>query len=414
MIFLNQFIESSKFAVHALQNNKLRTILSLLGVTIGIFAIILVYAVVDSLEANIRGSINQLGDDIVYVQKWPFGGGGDYAWWKYLNRPEPSLNDAQELEKRVTKASQLIYVFGTNATAKYLNNAVENIDLIGAGYAFKELWNFNLGSGRYLTQQEAESGKPYCIIGVTIAEGLFGNEDPIGKIIKVMGRKLTVIGTFEKTGKTLVGQNYDQMVQVPVAYLRRLVNPKNVQGTAIVIKAKPNVGITELKDEVRGHLRSIHRLKPTAEDDFSLNEISILSAGLDSLFQVIGLAGTFIGGFSILVGGFGIANIMFVSVKERTTEIGIQKALGAKNSFILIQFLQESILLCLLGGAAGLLLLWPVVELATKIFEFTIFLSLNNILLGMSLSLIIGVVSGAFPAILASKMTPVDAIRTKQ
>ena len=414
MIFLNQLFESSKFALHALRSNKLRTFLSLLGVTIGIFAIILVYSVVDSLEANIRGSINRLGDNIVYVQKWPFGGGGEYAWWKYLNRPEPTMKDAAELENRLTKAEHVLFVFGTKSTAKYQSNSVENVDVIGAGHAFKALWDFNLGSGRYLTLQEAESGKPYCIIGVSIAEGLFGTEDPLGKTIKVLGRKLTIIGTFEKTGKTIVGQNYDQMVQVPAEYLRRLVNPNYSQGSAIVIKAKPNVSISELKDEVRGHTRSIHRLKPKVEDDFALNEISVLSAGLDSVFKIIGIAGTFIGGFSILVGGFGIANIMFVSVKERTTEIGIQKALGAKNRFILIQFLLESIVLCLLGGLAGIVLLIPVIALAAKISEFTIFLSATNIIIGIGLSLVIGVISGAFPAILASRMAPVDAIRSKQ
>jgi putative ABC transport system permease protein len=414
MLLINQLIESSKFALHALQNNKLRTFLSLLGVTIGIFAIILVYSVVDSLEANIRGSINRLGDNIVYVQKWPFGGGGEYAWWKYLNRPEPTMKDARELEKRLTKAEHVLFVFGTTATAKYRSNSVENVKVVGAGHAFKALWNFNLASGRYLTLQEAESGKPYCIIGLSVAEGLFGSQDPLGKTIKVMGRKLTIIGTFEKTGKTIVGQNYDQMVQVPAEYLRRLVNPNFTQGTAIVIKAKPKVSVAELKDEVRGYTRSIHRLKPKTEDDFALNEISVLSAGLDGVFKIIGIAGTFIGGFSILVGGFGIANIMFVSVKERTTEIGIQKALGAKNRFILIQFLLESIVLCLLGGVAGLLLLVPVIALAAKLSEFTIFLSSANIIIGISLSLAIGIVSGAFPAIMASRMAPVDAIRSKQ
>lgn len=407
-------LESFKFARHALQNNKLRTFLSLLGITIGIFSIILVYAVVDSLEANIRNSINKLGDNIIYIQKWPFGGGGEYKWWQYLNRPEPLPKDAVELEKRSTKAERFVFVFGQDGVAKVGSNSVDGASIIGATYYFQDVWQFNLGSGRYFTPLESSSGKPYCIIGADIAEGLFGNINPVGKSIKAKGRKLTVIGVFEKAGKTLVGQDYDKMVLVPASYLRKMLNPVNNQGNVIMVKAKPGVSVDELSDELRGNLRAIHRLKPRVDDDFSLNEISILSQSISSVFGIIGMAGTVIGGFSILVGGFGIANIMFVSVKERTSEIGIQKALGAKRNFILIQFLFESVMLCLVGGMLGLALLAPTVYVAANAFEFDLFLSTGNIVLGISLSLIIGIVSGALPAIMASRMTPVDAIRAKQ
>ena len=415
MLVFTQLTESFKFAMHALRNNRLRTFLSLLGITIGIFAIILVYSVVDSLEANIRNSVNKLGDNIIYIQKWPFGGGGgEYKWWQYLNRPEPLPRDAEELHKRMQKAENIVFAFGRESVVKVGNNSVEGTTVLGASYEFQEVWQFNLSDGRYFTELESNSGKPFCIIGADIAEGLFGTANPIGQRIKALGRKLTVVGTFEKTGKTLVGQDYDKMVLVPSTYLRKLINPVNNAGNVIMVKAKPNVTVSELSDELRGHLRAIHRLKPRVDDDFSLNEISILSQSISSVFQIISIAGTIIGGFSILVGGFGIANIMFVSVKERTGEIGIQKALGAKRSFILIQFLIESVMLCLVGGLIGLVLLVPIVYLATKAFEFDIFLSTYNVILGISLSLIIGVVSGAFPAILASRMTPVDAIRAKQ
>jgi putative ABC transport system permease protein len=413
MLIFNQLSESFKFALHALQGNRLRTFLSLLGITIGIFAIILVYSVVDSLEKNIRSSVEELGDNILYVQKWPFGGGGDFPWWKYLNRPEPYPKDAVALEKRSTKAANIAYVFGTNSNASFRNNTVENIDLIGGSYGFAAIWNFNLSRGRYFTEAESNSGKPYCIIGAEIAEALFANKNPIGKRIKVKGRKLIIIGVFTKVGKSLIGQNYDEMVHVPMAFLQRILNPLNTQGNAIMIKAKDGVSITELKDETRGNLRALHRLKPKIDDDFSLNEISMLSQSLDSVFGVLGIAGTVIGGFSILVGGFGIANIMFVSVKERTGEIGIQKALGAKNSFILIQFLTESIILCLAGGVVGLLMVYGSTYLAAKAFEFDIYLSAGNVILGIGLSLVIGLISGFIPAWSASRMEPVDAIRFK-
>ena len=414
MLILNQILESFKFAFYALRNNKLRTLLSLIGITIGIFAIILVYSIVDSLEKNIRDSVEELGDNILYVQKWPFGGGGDFPWWKYLNRPEPTPRDAIELEKRTIFADKIVFVYGINANASYKNNTVESIDLIGATKGFAEVWNFSLSEGRYLTDLEINTGKPFCIIGADIAEGLFGSASALGKRIKVKGRKLTVIGVFEKVGASLVGQNYDEMVNVPVPYLQKIINPKTSGGNVIMIKAKEGVSIGELKDDIRGALRSIHRLKPKVEDDFSLNEISMLSQNLDSLFGVLGMAGTFIGGFSILVGGFGIANIMFVSVKERTGEIGIQKALGAKNIFILSQFLIESVMLCAIGGVVGLILVYFATFGAAKAFEFDIFLSVRNTVLGIGLSLIIGLVSGFIPAYNGSRMNPVDAIRFKQ
>jgi putative ABC transport system permease protein len=413
MLLLNQGMEGFKFALQALRNNKLRTFLSLLGITIGIFSIILVYSVVDSLEHNIRSSINSLGSNIIYIQKWPFGGSGEYKWWNYLNRPEPQPRDALDLADRTQTAQHVVFVFGTGGNAKFKNNVVEQVDVIGATHAFADVWDFNLTEGRYFTELESNSGKPFCIIGADVADGLFASRDPIGKRIKVLGRKVTVIGVFEKTGQSLVGQNYDQMVHVPAAYLSKIRNPITMDGNLIMIKAKPEVTMDEMKDEVRGHLRAIHRLKPRVDDDFSLNEISMLSGQMDQLFFVVSIAGTIIGGFSILVGGFGIANIMFVSVKERTGEIGIQKAIGAKNAFILWQFLVESVMLCLLGGAIGLALVVPTVSLFTKFSGFYFFLSLNNVALGVILSFIIGLISGVVPAIMASRLNPVDAIRFK-
>lgn len=414
MLFFNQLFEGSKFAGQALRGNKLRTFLSLTGITIGIFAIILVYSVVDSLERSIRDSVNSLGDNVVYVQKWPFGGGGDFPWWKYLNRPEPTLRDAELLAKRTTRAEDVVFTFSTSATAKFSNNTVENASLRGVQYGIDNIWKYNLTAGRNITELEFTSAKPVAIIGDEVAKGLFDGADPIGQRIKIKGIKLTVVGVFERTGNDLLGRGLDETVMVPASYLTNILNPRLVNGNQIMVKAQPGVNIEELKDDLRSHLRAINRLKPKAEDNFSLNEISMLATSLDSLFNVLGIAGTLIGGFSILVGGFGIANIMFVSVKERTTEIGIQKALGARNRFILTQFLIESIILCLIGGVIGLLLVYFAAMGAARLFEFNIYLSVDNTVLGVVLSIIIGLVSGFIPAYTASRMEPVDAIRFKQ
>ena len=405
--------ESIVFAIISLTVNKLRTLLSLLGITIGIFAIILVYSIVDSLEKNIRDSVSQLGDNVVYVQKWPWGGGGEYAWWKYLNRPVPLSKEADLLRKRSQFAQNI--AFGSSvgrAAVKRNGNEAQGIEVLGVTYEYNQIWDFELAEGRYFTETEMGGGKPFCIIGSNIAEGLFApDESPLGQKITIRGQRLVVIGVFEKVGESLVGQSYDKQVVVPFKFVRTVVNTDRNDGNLIMVSAKPGVDLRQLKDELTGIMRSIRRLRPGADDDFALNDPSLISNQLDSLFGVLGLVGTVIGGFSILVGGFGIANIMFVSVRERTNEIGIQKALGAKNFVVLVQFLTESIVLCLVGGAAGLVLVWVGAFAAAKIFDFDIFLSTRNVIVGLGLSATIGLISGFIPAWMASRLNPVDAIR---
>ncbi len=411
--YLRLLKESFVFAFVSLATNKLRTFLSLLGITIGIFAIILVYSIVDSLEKNIRDSVSQFGDNVVYVQKWPWGGGGEYAWWKYLNRPVP-LNSEVELLRRRSQYAEHI-AFGSSlggATVKRDGFSASGVDVLGTTFEYNKIWNFELVQGRYFTEAEMSAGRPYCIIGASIAEGVFlSGEEIIGQRITISGQKLTVIGVFEKVGESLVGQSYDKMVIVPFKKVRMVVNTDKSDSNVIMVSAKEGVSIAQLKDELTGIMRSIRRLRPGADDNFALNDPSLISNQLDSLFSALGIMGTIIGMFSILVGGFGIANIMFVSVRERTNEIGIQKALGAKDFIILAQFLTESVVLCLLGGAAGLMLVAAAAFIAAKAFDLEIFLSLYNIVLGLGLSAGIGLVSGLVPAWMAARLNPVDAIR---
>lgn len=411
--YLRLLKESFVFAFISLATNKLRTFLSLLGITIGIFAIILVYSIVDSLEKNIRDSVSQFGDNVVYVQKWPWGGGGEYAWWKYLNRPVPLNNEVELLRRRSQYAENI--AFGSSlggATVKRDGFSASGVDVLGTTFEYNKIWNFELAQGRYFTEAEMSAGRPYCIIGASIAEGVFlPGEEIIGQRITISGQKLTVIGVFEKVGESLVGQSYDKMVIVPFKKVRMVVNTDKSDSNVIMVSAKEGVSIAQLKDELTGIMRSIRRLRPGADDNFALNDPSLISNQLDSLFGALGVMGTIIGMFSILVGGFGIANIMFVSVRERTNEIGIQKALGAKDFIILAQFLTESVVLCLLGGAAGLVLVGAAAYIAAKAFDLEIFLSLYNIVLGLGLSAGIGLVSGLVPAWMAARLNPVDAIR---
>ena len=414
MILLKILQESFRFAVQALIGNKLRTLLSLLGVTIGIFAIISVFAVVDSLEKNIRSSVESLGENVVFVTKWPWSMGGDYPWWKYYQRPLPTIQELSALEQRLEMAEAVTFVAGAgNKTAKFESNDVDGIGVVGVSHGYQDVYGFELSSGRYFSLLESATGKPVAIIGAHIAEVLFEGDDPLGKQIKFMGQKAVVIGVFEKAGDSIIGSSDDDNIVMPVKFARNFMR-LNSESTnpMFMVKAKAGVSNEQLKGDLTRVMRSVRRLSPKSDNDFALNETSILSKGIDMMFGVIDLAGIIIGGFSLLVGGFGIANIMFVSVKERTNIIGIQKAIGAKNYFILLQFLFEAILLCLIGGALGLLLVYGGTVFANAYIDFDISLSTSNIVTGLWVSILIGVVSGMIPAIAASKLDPVEAIRS--
>ena len=404
--------ESFRLAWHAIANNILRTVLSLLGVTIGILAIITVFTIVDSLEKNIRDSVNKLGTDVFYIQKWPWGADekGEYKWWDFWKRPEVKMDELYKLKEISSKSESLTFQISAERTLKYKSNSIKNVNIIACTNEYDKIRNFELFSGRYFTNEEMISGKNYAIIGYNISKELFGNNNVIGKKINLGGRKVHVIGVFEKEGDDITGNSLDYKVLIPIQFGRNIINIRQAN-PLIIAKSKKNVNKIDFKNDLKQAMRNIRRLKPKISDNFALNEISVISSALDSLFNIIGLAGMIIGGFSVLVGGFGIANIMFVSVKERTRLIGIQKSLGAKNNFILIQFLLESIILCLIGGLIGLLLVFILTNLINNFFDFTIFLSFKNIALGIIVSIIIGILAGIIPAFSASRLDPVNAMR---
>lgn len=406
--------ESIVFAWGALISNKLRTFLSLLGITIGIFAIITVFTIVDSLERNIRGSVQSLGDNVVFVMKWPWTFGPDYPWWKYMNRPVPEYSELAEVERKAKSIEAVGFRIGARKILKHNNNTIENGLVSGWSYGYGKVKAFDIVEGRYFREDEAEGGYNVVLLGYTLSEGLFpNNEYPIGKTIKVAGRSCKVIGLFKKEGESMLGNSMDNQAVVPYNFARLFMDVKSENSDPfIAAKAKPGVTNDQLKDELTGIMRSIRGLKPLADDDFALNETNLLSKNFDSLFDIVGIAGAIIGGFSILVGGFGIANIMFVSVRERTNLIGIQKSLGAKNYFILAQFLFEAVFLSLIGGIIGLLLIYILTFAADGVIDMDIALTRSNIILGLTISVLIGIISGFIPAYGASQLDPVEAIRT--
>jgi len=395
--------------------NKLRTVLSLLGVTIGIFSIISVFAVLDSMKTNMKATVDSFGSDVVFVEKWPWvpENGQEFAWWEYLNRPVATLREYAELKSRMEHVKSVSFMAVTQTDADYLDNKAEDILLWGVTEEFEQVRSFNILRGRFLTSFEINSGKNLCVIGYSLADELFQGSDPVGSDLRIKGRNATVIGVFTREGKSFLGGgSLDKVVMIPVKFLAGMIDLKNEgSNPQIWVKAAEGMSVDALKQEIRLNMRSIRRQSPRAKDSFALNETSMLNAGIDQIFKVVNVAGWFIGIFAVLVGAFGIANIMFVSVKERTSIIGIQKALGAKSHYIILEVLYESILLSLIGGIFGLALIYAGTFIA-RAQDFDIFLSAGNIILGIVISTTVGLIAGLMPAFAAARLDPVKAIAT--
>lgn len=416
MLFLKIFSESIRQALAQLTGNKLRTFLSLLGISIGIFCIIGVLSAVESLEKNISGSLAKLGDDVVYIDKWPWkDNSGD--WWEYFQRPYPDYDDYQALKERMPSAAVVAYwtVPGVK-TLKYQKNSVEGGFLFVTSYELDRILNIEVDQGRYWSTAEYSGGADKIILGHSISEELFGSLAPIGKTIKMGGRKYEVIGVLAKSGDDLINPlDFDDAVMVTYNNAARFINLKNRNrfGGTVAVKAKPGVATQQLQDDIRGILRSARSLRPREDDNFAMNELSMMADAIGGFFGVLNMVGGFIGFFSMLVGAISVANIMFVSVKERTSLIGVKKALGARQSVILLEFLTESVILCIIGGIIGLALVVGVTSVINLFFEsFSINLSVKYAIVGVILSAIVGILAGLVPAGLAAKMDPVEAMRS--
>ncbi|MCJ0743432.1 ABC transporter permease [Pedobacter montanisoli] len=414
MLIFRLIGESFRFAWDALRQNKLRTALSLLGITIGIFIIIAVFTGVDTMRNKIQSSVDKLGSNTLFVQKWPWIFSDNFPWWKYINRPDPSYRDYLSLKERMENAEGVCFEASTgNRTVVYRSNSVEGISINAATQEYDKTWNLEFEEGRYFTEGEGSSATPVCILGADVSDGLFGSENPIGKQIKVLGRRVTVVGVFKKEGEDMLGMSQDKNILIPISFARGIFDINSERyNPQITVRGKENIAFEEVESELKGQMRAIRRLKPGQEDDFSLNKTTMLSNQLDVMFSAVNIGGWIIGGFSILVGGFGIANIMFVSVRERTNIIGIQKSLGARNYFILLQFVFESVVLCLLGGLCGLFLVYLGTLVVNSAGSFQVVLYFNNIMLGIGVSVAIGIISGIWPAYSASRLNPVEAIRS--
>ena len=414
MLKIRLVFENFLFAWKALVTNPLRSILSLTSVCIGILVIIGVYTFVDSLEKSLKDSFSFLGANVLYIEQWPFIGSADFPWWEYIQRPRATYEEFQYLDKNATMHDGIcVFAINDNTLVSRANSSISRVVVFGTTYGYKDVFDFDLESGRYFSIQEINNATNSAIIGVKIKEQLFGDADPIGEFVKIRGAKYQVIGVFEEQGENLLDTpSNDITMLVPFNSLRKIFHVGTYDGlyTRIALRGlDSDQNLDNLKGELMGLMRKKRGLKPKEKKNFELNEPEAIANEIGKIFQVFAFVGTIIGMFSILIGGFGIANIMFVSVKERTGLIGVQKSLGAKKFYILIQFLFEATFLCLIGGLIGLFFVYLLTFI--PLGNLVVTLTMGNIVKGLSIVIFIGILFGIIPAIRAANLDPVEAIR---
>lgn len=408
------FYNSLQFAMGELRKNKLRTFLSLLGITFGIFCIISVMATVSSLERNVRNSFKSFGNNTVYVQKWQWGGGSDYPWWKYMNRPQPRYREMQPLRDKVTLAKHVAYTFASTASIDYEDETLSGVRWFAVTEEYSDIQPVEIGLGRFISPAEFSNGSSVMVMGYVIAEKLFGKaETAVGKNVAIKGKKATIIGLIKKQGQSLIGGwDFDNSVLMPYLFAGQ-IGDERFGDPFILVKGRENIPVDDLKNELRGVMRGVRRLNPKQEDNFALNDVNTGTAQLSSIFDGITLGGVAITILSFIVGIFGVANIMFVTVRERTSIIGLKKAIGAKRRTILLEFLMESAFLCVLGGILGLILVFLLTLFLTSVLKFEVVISWGLFLGAVITCILTGILAGLIPAFIAAKMDPVVAIRSK-
>jgi len=405
-------------ALQELRVNKLRTFLSLLGITIGIFSIIAVFTALDSARSAIQKNVETLGSDVIYVGRWPWPGNvedAEFKWWEYWRRPSMTLTETNAINGQLgSLATASLCLDLNNLTAKYSGEEASNIVAYAVNTGFDKVQSLDITDGRYLTTSELDGGNFNIILGAEVYTSLFPTGvSPLGKSISLMGHHFIVVGVMKKVGKNMAGFDFDNSVIFPYNAAATMVDVRSLDyNPRLIVKTRTGTNTTEVKDEVRGLIRRLHRLKPDQSDDFAVNQLTGLAKLLNTMFDQFDVVGLFIAVLSLLVGSFGIANIMFVTVKERTKIIGLKKAIGARRSSVMLEFLLEAVVLCLIGGLAGILIVVLLTLLAHYGFDLDVALSLKNFMIGVFVSIFVGVLAGILPARSASKLDPVVAIRS--
>jgi putative ABC transport system permease protein len=411
-----------RVSLSAIRQNKLRSVLSVLGITIGIYCIVAVYALVHSLETNINQQFTKYGTNVLFVQKWPWDEfGGNYPWWKYLSRPVSAPNEAHFLESKLSKerAANVAYNFDRQEKVNANGVTLDGTTVVCISHGYIEIQNLAVETGRVFTVEESNSGQPVAILGSTIANQLFGGANAVGSSIRIGNRVCRVIGVCSPEGTSIINNSRDERVFLPLKLGLGMYSFRENDNAQVMVQAKTGVDLDDLAVDVTQLMRQYRKLKPSKEANFAVNKMTMITDTVSQLFQQIKNIGIVIGGFAMIVGCFGVANIMFVSVKERTKEIGIQKALGAPHIFIQFQFLLEAIWLCIIGGIIGMFFVWLTFLGLNAVLQqtmgsgFVLVLSAGDAQLGVWVSALVGVVAGFIPATQAARLNPVEAMRAK-
>lgn len=414
--------ETVRVSLSAIRQNKLRSVLSVLGITIGIYCIVAVYALVHSLETNINQQFTKYGTNVLFVQKWPWDEfGGNYPWWKYLSRPVSAPNEAHFLESKLSKerAANVAYNFDRQEKVNANGVTLDGTTVVCISHGYIEIQNLAVETGRVFTVEESNSGQPVAILGSTIANQLFGGANAVGSSIRIGNRVCRVIGACSPEGTSIINNSRDERVFLPLKLGLGMYSFRENDNAQVMVQAKTGVDLDDLAVDVTQLMRQYRKLKPSKEANFAVNKMTMITDAVSQLFKQIKNIGIVIGGFAMIVGCFGVANIMFVSVKERTKEIGIQKALGAPHIFIQFQFLLEAIWLCIIGGIIGMFFVWLTFLGLNAVLQqtmgsgFVLVLSAGDAQLGVWVSALVGVVAGFIPATQAARLNPVEAMRAK-
>ncbi|MBC7950064.1 MAG: ABC transporter permease [Chitinophagaceae bacterium] len=407
-------VSSFKMALQELWKNKLRTFLSLFGITIGIFCIIGVLTIVNSLERNIQNEVKAMGSNSIYIDKWEWGGGPEYPWWKYVNRPSPKYSEMGQIKDRTTSAKYVAFKIEAQDNLEYGGNILSNVKIYGISEDFENIQPVEIMYGRYISDAEFSSGSNAVVVGHEVAEKLFGEASlAIGREVSGRGKKMLITGVIKKQGKQMLGGwEFDESMIIAYKFARNIMDERRAD-PFIMVKGQDHLTSKALKDDLTGTMRAIHKLSPTKEADFALNDINDFSEAISDAFVGLNIGGAVIGGISLIVGLFGVANIMFVTVRERTGQIGLKKALGAKRRVIMSEFLLESAFLCIVGGLIGLTLVFILTMILSGALDFPVYISITNVIWTFFICIAVGVIAGIVPAYKAARMDPVEAIRSK-
>jgi len=407
MRIANSFLEGFRIALQALKVNKIRSTLTALCIIIGITMVTIVDSVTTGMDVTFEESMAMMGQDVVYVQKWPWGMGGEYKWWEYRNRKEIELEYVEQIRDYSRYASNVTAVANRGTSIRYKDKSAEGVGLSGATANYLSIQGLNIAEGRMYVDQEVRSGSKVAVIGNTLMESLFEMETALGKQIRVGGQKFTVIGILEKQGKFLGLEDTDNRIIIPISAYKQIYGLR--YGLQIGVQFPSQEAMKEGEYELEGIMRRIRQLDATADNDFALNKPEAFKEQLEGMKAGIYAVGFILSGLSLLIGGIGVMNIMFVSVRERTKEIGIRKAVGAKSWEILTQFLLEAIAICLLGGIIGVALAGGLTILINQVFVAV--MNVSVVIVAFSICTIVGVTFGFIPAYRAAKSDPIESLR---